>query len=91
MAKSDADYAVTREDKSSDHNQEQTVDVLREAIDLIGTFDNQLKGNLGTSASISSASKFDILPMLDLSLRRSHQANDERPRLNHSDASAFSR
>ena len=93
-AKSDADRTVTREDKSCDHNQEQTEIFLREAIDLIGTFDNHLKGTLATAASVSSANKLDILPMLDLSLRRSHpvsQVNDDRHRLNHSDASAFSR
>ncbi|XP_057786195.1 two-component response regulator-like APRR5 [Salvia miltiorrhiza] len=94
VAKSDADYAATQEDKGCDHNEEQTEYFLREAIDLIGNFDNHLKGSLGTSALITSASKFDISPMLDLSLRRTHhvsQVNDERPRLNHSDASAFSR
>ncbi|KAL1544421.1 two-component response regulator-like APRR5 [Salvia divinorum] len=93
-AKLDADHNVTRVDKSCDHNQEQTEYFLSEAIDLIGTFDNHLKGTLATAASISSVSKFDILPMLDLSLRRSRlvsQVNDERHRLNHSDASAFSR
>ncbi|KAG6436355.1 hypothetical protein SASPL_101251 [Salvia splendens] len=93
-AKSDADHTVTREDKSCDHNQEQTEYFLREAIDLIGTFDSHLKGTLAIAASISSANKLDILPMLDLSLRRSHlvsQVNDDRQRLNHSDASAFSR
>ncbi|KAL1557714.1 two-component response regulator-like APRR3 [Salvia divinorum] len=91
-AESDADYAVTREDKTCDDNQEQSEYFLREAIDLIGTFDsNHLKkGSLATPASISSANKFNNCPMLDLSLRRS-QVNDESQRLNHSDASAFSR
>ncbi|KAH6756264.1 hypothetical protein C2S53_003684 [Perilla frutescens var. hirtella] len=104
VAKLDADHAVTQEDKNSHENQEEgrvnnrlPENSLREAIDLIGAFENHLKGTFGTSALISSASKFDILPMLDLSLRRSHpsgsvnQVNDERPRLNHSDASPFSR
>ncbi|XP_011084572.1 two-component response regulator-like APRR5 [Sesamum indicum] len=69
----------------------------REAIDLIGAFDNCLKGTFGSPASNASTNKFDILPLLDLSLRRSHpsgsvnQVNDETRRLNHSDASAFSR
>ncbi|KAG6417346.1 hypothetical protein SASPL_119500 [Salvia splendens] len=91
-AKSDSDQSATREDKSCDDNQEQHGYILREAIDLIGTFDNNhlKKGSLATPASISSANKFNILPMLDLSLRRS-QVNDESQRLNHSDASAFSR
>ncbi|GFP88750.1 two-component response regulator-like aprr5 [Phtheirospermum japonicum] len=69
----------------------------REAIDLIGNFDN-FKGTFGSSDSNVSANKFDVLPFLDLSLRRPNQSglvnqvnNDERPRLNHSDASAFSR
>ncbi|GER46746.1 pseudo-response regulator 5 [Striga asiatica] len=68
-----------------------------EAIDLIGAFDNHLKGNLGSLPPNVSANKFDILPLLDLSLRRPlyngsvNRANDERSRLNHSDASAFSR
>ncbi|KAL1550644.1 two-component response regulator-like APRR5 isoform X1 [Salvia divinorum] len=70
---------------------------VREAIDLIGAFRNCCKGTLATPASNTSTNKFDILPMLDLSLRRSHpsgsvnQVNDETHRINHSDASAFSR
>ncbi|KAL3630751.1 hypothetical protein CASFOL_023735 [Castilleja foliolosa] len=69
----------------------------REAIDLIGNFDN-FKGTFGSSDSNVSANKFDALPFLDLSLRRPHMSglvnqvnDDEQPRLNHSDASAFSR
>ncbi|KAK6155506.1 hypothetical protein DH2020_009754 [Rehmannia glutinosa] len=69
-----------------------------EAIDLIGAFDNHVKGTFGSSAlNVRNANKFDIFPLLDLSLRRPHpsgsenQVNDERPRLNHSDASPFSR
>ncbi|KAI3457936.1 hypothetical protein Pfo_014599 [Paulownia fortunei] len=106
----DADYATTREEKNSDDGWEQVNTVSqdveynhvlenspREAIDLIGAFDNHLKGTFRSSSSNVSSNKFDILPLLDLSLRRSHpsgsvnQVNDERPRLNHSDASAFSR
>lgn len=97
VGKSDADNAVTQEEENCEHMQEESgpIDIvpeifLREAIDLIGTFDNHFKGSFATSAPASSASKFDILPMLDLSLRRSHHT-DERTRLNHSDASAFSR
>ncbi|KAL3846066.1 hypothetical protein ACJIZ3_003469 [Penstemon smallii] len=71
----------------------------REAIDLIGAFDNNfLKGTIRSSPSNFSTNKFDIFPHLDLSLKRSdhpssseNQVNDERRRLNHSDASAFSR
>ncbi|GER33432.1 pseudo-response regulator 5 [Striga asiatica] len=71
----------------------------REAIDLIGTFDNHSKGNFRSSPPNASVNKFDIFPLLDLSLRRPHHSNslnlsnDEQPRLNlnHSDASAFSR
>ncbi|EYU45316.1 hypothetical protein MIMGU_mgv1a004082mg [Erythranthe guttata] len=62
----------------------------REAIDLIGAFDNHLKGNFGSSASNFTTNKFDNLPLLDLTLRRSHPF-DKRPKLNHSDVSAFSR
>ena len=70
---------------------------VREAIDLIGAFSNCCKGTLASPASNTSTNKFDILPLLDLSLRRSHpsgsvnQVNDETRRINHSDASAFSR
>ncbi|KAK6118508.1 hypothetical protein DH2020_047775 [Rehmannia glutinosa] len=69
----------------------------REAIDLIGAFDNYLKGTFESPVSNASANKFDVSPPLDLSLRRSHpscsvnQVNDLNARLNHSDASAFSR
>ncbi|KAL0299754.1 UNVERIFIED_CONTAM: Two-component response regulator-like APRR5 [Sesamum radiatum] len=72
-------------------------DETEEAIDLIGAFDNHLKGTFGSAPSNFSANKFDNLPQLDLSLKRYHpsghvtQVNDERHRLNHSGASAFSR
>ncbi|XP_051137982.1 two-component response regulator-like APRR3 [Andrographis paniculata] len=52
------------------------------AIDLIGTFDNNLKETVGNSALNGVINKFNALPPLDLSLR---------PQLNHSDASPFSR
>ncbi|XP_042063908.1 two-component response regulator-like APRR5 isoform X5 [Salvia splendens] len=70
---------------------------VREAIDLIGAFSNCCKGTLPSPASNTSTNKFDMLPLLDLSLRGSHpsgsvnQENDETHRINHSDASAFSR
>ncbi|CAI9762525.1 unnamed protein product [Fraxinus pennsylvanica] len=66
-------------------------------IDLMGAFDSYLKGTFRSLASNASTSKIDFLPLLDLSLRIYHpngfvnQANDDRPILNHSDASAFSR
>ncbi|KAL8049347.1 hypothetical protein ABFS82_06G015200 [Erythranthe guttata] len=93
------DYAITREDNGlgqvngngrnfeNDHDLENS---SREAIDLIGAFDNHLKGNFGSSASNFTTNKFDNLPLLDLTLRRSHPF-DKRPKLNHSDVSAFSR
>lgn len=102
MASIDANRGTTqREDKNSSDGLEQDnvtcqnsdnvpEHCSREAIDLLGNF--------GTfAASNVSANKFDISPLLDLSLRRSHpsgsvnQVNDEPHRLNHSDASAFSR
>ncbi|KAL0304490.1 UNVERIFIED_CONTAM: Two-component response regulator-like APRR5 [Sesamum radiatum] len=69
----------------------------KEAIDLIGAFDSHLKGTFGSAPSNFSTNKFDNLPQLDLSLKRYQpsghvtQVNDERHRLNHSGASAFSR
>lgn len=72
-------------------------DSAREAIDLIGAFDNYLKCTDRSSGSNAGTNKVDLLPQLDLSLRRSlpsgsvNQIADERQRLNHSDASAFSR
>ncbi|XP_057507156.1 two-component response regulator-like APRR5 [Actinidia eriantha] len=73
------------------------VNSSREAIDLIGAFDNYSKCDFRSSFSSSSMHKFDSSPPLDLSLRRSHlsgsvnQVSDGRHTLNHSDASAFSR
>ncbi|KAL0400529.1 UNVERIFIED_CONTAM: Two-component response regulator-like APRR5 [Sesamum latifolium] len=108
VPKVDAYYAITREEKNSDDGREEvnaTVQVseknvldnsTKEAIDLIGAFDNHLKGTFGSAPSNFSTNKFDNLPQLDLSLKRYHpsghvtQVNDERHRLNHSGASAFS-
>lgn len=103
VANIDVNYGTTRgQDKNSWEQVNATVKIVeinhaREAIDLIGAFGNCCKGNLDSPASNASRNKFDILPLLDLSLRRSHpsgsvnQVNDETRRLNHSDASAFSR
>ncbi|CAI9774212.1 unnamed protein product [Fraxinus pennsylvanica] len=72
----------------------------RDAIDLIGAFDNYLKGTCKSFNFSTGGNKNDLLPLsplLDLSLRRSdpscsvNQVTDERPKLIHSDASAFSR
>lgn len=69
----------------------------REAIDLIGAFDNSQKCTYGNSFSNNGTKKSDSMPQLDLSLRRSHpsspenQVADERHTLNHSNGSAFSR
>lgn len=72
-------------------------DSSKAAIDLIGAFDGYRMGTFGSPISNASTNKSDSLPLLDLSLRRSHpsssvnQVNDETPRLYPSDASAFSR
>ncbi|XP_071929283.1 two-component response regulator-like APRR5 [Coffea arabica] len=79
------------------HGRDNVKDSAREAIDLIGAFDNYLKCTDRSIGSNAGTNKFDLLPQLDLSLRRSlpsvsvNQIADERHRLNHSDASAFSR
>ncbi|XP_051121782.1 two-component response regulator-like APRR5 isoform X2 [Andrographis paniculata] len=85
-------------DKTSNDHRVCNKSSSRKVIDLIGNFESQLKGGtIESPASNASTNKFDILPQLDLSLRRSHpsssvnQVNDETRRLNHSDASAFSR
>lgn len=103
MAKIDANGGATR---GQGNNSWEQVNVTGknsennhagEAIDLIGAFGNCCKGNLDSPASNASTNKFDIFPQLDLSLRRSHpsgsvnQVYDETRRINHSDASAFSR
>ncbi|KAK4384780.1 Two-component response regulator-like APRR5 [Sesamum angolense] len=85
VPKVDANYAITREEKNSDDSWEEvntTVQVSeknnvldnssKEAIDLIGAFDNHLKGTFGSAPSNFSANKFDNLPQLDLSLKRYH-------------------
>lgn len=106
MANVDAGRAITQEDKKSDgietiggnvENNHSLENSSKKAIDLIGAFDNHLKSTFGTSLSNVNTSMLDILPLLDLSLRRSQPIgsvnllNDERPRMNHSDASPFSR
>ncbi|XP_055827247.1 two-component response regulator-like APRR5 [Solanum dulcamara] len=69
----------------------------KQAIDLIGAFDNYLKCNFKSSGSDTRINKGDSCPLLDLSLTRSHpsgsvnQFTNEKRRLNHSDASAFTR
>ncbi|XP_057774119.1 two-component response regulator-like APRR5 isoform X2 [Salvia miltiorrhiza] len=103
VASIDVNYGTTRgQDKNSSWEQVNVTgqdsknNNVREAIDLIGAFSNCCKGTLASPASNASTNKFDIFP-LDLSLRRSHpsgsvnQVNDETHRINHSDASAFSR
>ncbi|KAK4431258.1 Two-component response regulator-like APRR5 [Sesamum alatum] len=110
VPKVDANYAITREEKNSGDGWEEVNATAQNsennhvldnsskvAIDLIGAFDNHLKGTFGSSPSNFSTNKFDVLPQLDLSLKRYHpsghvnQVNDERQGLNHSGASAFSR
>ncbi|XP_021822656.1 two-component response regulator-like PRR95 isoform X3 [Prunus avium] len=66
------------------------------AIDFIGTFDNPPKCTVGHPKSREDGTKhMGCAPQLELSLRSglgssNKQAIDERPLLNHSDASAFS-
>ncbi|KAE9451791.1 hypothetical protein C3L33_16321, partial [Rhododendron williamsianum] len=79
------------------YNNHAPVNSCREAIDLIGAFDNSPKCGYRNSFSDNGPSKVDSSPLLDLSLRRSNpsgsvnQVSDGKPTLNHSDASAFSR
>ncbi|CAN4089459.1 unnamed protein product [Withania somnifera] len=69
----------------------------KQAIDLIGAFDNYLKCNFKSSGYDIRINKSDSSPLLDLSLTRSHPSGsvnrftNEKHRLNHSDASAFTR
>lgn len=69
----------------------------KQAIDLIGAFDNYLKGSNKSTGSYTGIDKVESLPVLDLSLKRSNpsgsvnQVADDRHGLIHSDASAFSR
>lgn len=102
--------AVTRGEDKDNEDLLEHVNVMSEAsennhiplnscstVDLMGVFDNYLKGTFTSLASNASTSKIEFLPLLDLSLKLYHpngsvnQANDDRPILNHSDASAFSR
>ncbi|GMH08825.1 hypothetical protein Nepgr_010665 [Nepenthes gracilis] len=70
------------------------VDSSREAINLIGTFDNNSRYGFGTSVFDNEPRKFES-PQLDLSLRRFQlsgpENNSNKRILNHSNASAFSR
>ncbi|KAL3524472.1 hypothetical protein ACH5RR_017306 [Cinchona calisaya] len=82
-------------DHSCENNH--VIDSAREAIDLIGAFDNYLNCANRSGGPNTGTNKVDVLPQLDLSLRRSlpsvsvNQVTDKRHKLNHSDASAFSR
>ncbi|OIT04716.1 PREDICTED: two-component response regulator-like APRR9 [Nicotiana attenuata] len=105
----DANTMTRGEDTSSDDNWghvrtiDQTSDenpgpLTKQAIDLIGAFDNYLKCNFKSSGSNVRTNKADSSsPQLDLSLTRPHQSGsvnqftNEKQRLNHSDASAFTR
>lgn len=99
---------TTGEDINSDDNWghvrtiDQTSDenpgpLTKQAIDLIGAFDNYLKCNFKSSGSNVRTNKADSSTQLDLSLTRPHpsgsvnQFTNEKHRLNHSDASAFTR
>ncbi|XP_009605296.1 two-component response regulator-like APRR5 [Nicotiana tomentosiformis] len=81
-------------DQTSDEN---PVPLTKQAIDLIGAFDNYLKCNFKSSCSNVRTNKADSSTQLDLSLTRPHpsgsvnQFTNEKHRLNHSDASAFTR
>ncbi|PHT79613.1 hypothetical protein T459_17665, partial [Capsicum annuum] len=104
----DANAMVRGEDINSDDNwghgrtigqtsDENPGPPTKQAIDLIGAFDNYLKCNFKSSDSDTRINKADSSPLLDLSLTRSHpsgsvnQFTNEKRRLNHSDASAFTR
>lgn len=67
------------------------------AIDLIGTFDNHPKCTYENTNYIDAGTKkFELVPNLQLSLRRTCSSSsnnhwtEERPLLNHSNASPFS-
>lgn len=68
----------------------------REAMDLIGAFDNYLKGTCNSFDFSTDANKNCLLALLDLSSWRSapswslNQVTDEGSKLFHSDSSAFS-
>ncbi|KAK4480540.1 hypothetical protein RD792_013617 [Penstemon davidsonii] len=85
---------LTNDTNTEAHDNRVLESSSREAIDLIGSFDKNLKSSFGSFANVST-NRFDILPVLDLSLRGSSyptsSVNDERDMLNLSNASAFSR
>ncbi|KAK6926091.1 Signal transduction response regulator, receiver domain [Dillenia turbinata] len=78
-------------------NNNPLLDSCREAMDLFGSSNNEVKRSYGGSGSDTPVCSLDSPPYLDLSLRRfqySHAdnlASHQRQKLNHSDASAFSR
>jgi len=82
------DAIITNEDFDNNYV---LVSSSRKAIDLIGSFHNH------PNCSSEGISKFDSLPQLDLSLRRSHfngfcnSYTEERHTLGTSNASAFTR
>lgn len=82
------DAIITNEDFDNNYV---LVNSSRKAIDLIGSFHNY------PNCSSEGTSKFDSLPQLDLSLRRSHFSGfcnsytEERRTLGTSNASAFTR
>ncbi|XP_051143058.1 two-component response regulator-like APRR5 [Andrographis paniculata] len=81
-------------DSNSNHVVENS---SRGAIDLIGVLDNQHRGTFGSPQANFATKSFEGSPLLDLSLRRSNpsgsvnQQDDDMHKLNHSDASPFSR
>lgn len=73
-----------------------TVNSGREAINLIGAFDNNWGSSYVDSSSNYGIRKSDVSPELNLSLRRygsccTSQRTGEQHILKHSDVSAFSR
>ncbi|XP_019200417.1 PREDICTED: two-component response regulator-like APRR5 isoform X2 [Ipomoea nil] len=82
--------------EQEDHNQDDDEDdpaylkSSKRAINLIGAFDNSPKCDYRSSCSKDSAEKVESLPPLDLSLTR-YPPSGSPNRLNHSDASAFTR
>ncbi|XP_019195113.1 PREDICTED: two-component response regulator-like APRR5 [Ipomoea nil] len=73
-----------------------TMNSSKRAIDLIGTFDNHGICTYVSGSNISPNNKVDSPPPLELSLTRYpsgsvNQFPDEKHKLNHSDASAFTR
>lgn len=73
------------------------VNSSREAIDLIGAFDNHRKCNYRNFCSVDGINTLEHSPHLDLSLRRcqpsttENQVINESHTLNHSNFSPFSR